>query len=352
MTRRATILTLLGLIAVIVIGLLLLRWRFIRQLLSRPKGLPVSPTYRADLFREEDRSRVVLVAGGSAQTLVYECLKRLGAEQKLTVAGKKILVKPNVVAGSPAPNTTNPEVVRAVCQWLKDRGAETVWVGDMSAVMTRGTPHSMRASGIEEAAGQAGAIPIYFEDHRWIPVNLPQARYLDQVPVSEYIINADLIVNLPVIKSHKWATYSVCMKNFVGATHGRYRPYMIDSEHWEAIVSEINAAYRPDLNIVDGTKIMYAGGPWRGDEAEMGLILGGGDRIACDAVAVGLLKTFPTHPRMKERGVWEQTQIRHAQQLGLGIDGPSSLDLEIHHLQTPTQEFESRLEDMRKLVYA
>jgi uncharacterized protein (DUF362 family) len=169
--------------------------------------------------------------------------------------------------------------------------------------------------------------------------------------VSEYIINADLIINLPVIKSHKWATYSVCMKNFVGATHGRYRPYMIDSGYWEEIVSEINAAYRPDLNIVDGTKIMYAGGPWRGDEAEMGLILAGGDRVACDAVAVALMKTFPTHPRMKDRGVWEQTQIRHAQQLGLGIEGPDSLELEIHHLQTPTLELESRLAETQKLIY-
>ncbi len=104
---------------------------------------------------------------------------------------------------------------------------------------------------------------MYFEEHRWIPVSLPGGRFLDQIPVSEFVVNADLIINLPVIKSHKWATYSGCMKNFVGATHSRYRPYMIDSEHWEEVVSEINAAYRPDLNIVDGTKVMYAGGPWR-----------------------------------------------------------------------------------------
>ncbi len=351
MTRRF-LLSLLGVIAVILISLLLFRWRVIRQMLLRPRGQPLSPTYRVDLFRQEGRSQVVLMAGGSPKKLVYECLKRLGAEEKLPVAGKTILVKPNVVTGSPAPTTTNPDVVRAVCQWLKERGATTVWVGDMSWVMSLGTPHSMRASGIEQAARQGGAIPVYFEEHRWIPVSLPGGRFLDQVPVSEFIVKADLVINLPVIKSHKWATYSVCMKNFVGATHSRYRPYMINSEHWEEVVSEINAAYRPDLNIVDGTKVMYAGGPGRGEEAEMGLILAGGDRIACDAVAVALMKTFPTDQRMKERGVWEQTQIRHAQKLGLGINGPHSLELEIHHLQAPSPELQSRLEEMRKLLYA
>ncbi len=352
MTRRSLILSLLGVIAVILISLLLFRWRVIRQMLLRPRGRPLSPTYRADLFREEGRSRVVLVAGGSPHKLVYECLHRLGAEEKLQVAGRTILVKPNAVTGSPSPTTTNPAVVEALCSWLKERGAATVWVGDMSAVMSLGTPHSMKASGIEQAARQGGAIPVYFEEHRWIPVRLPGGGFLDQVPVSELIVKADLVINVPVIKSHKWATYSVCMKNFVGATHSRYRPYMINSEHWEEVVSEINAAYRPDLNIVDGTKVMYAGGPWRGTEAEVGLILAGGDRIACDAVAVALMKTFPTHQRMEERGVWEQTQIRHAQKLGLGINGPHSLELEIHHLQAPSPELHSRLEEMRKLLYA
>ncbi|MFQ5817795.1 MAG: DUF362 domain-containing protein [Terriglobia bacterium] len=352
MTRRAAIFSLVGVIAVIVVGVLLFRWRFvIRQMLSPPGGRPLTPTYRADLFRRDARARVVLLTGGTPRQLVYTCLARLGAEEKLDVAGKTVLVKPNVVAGAPAPTTTNPEVVRALCQWLKERGAKTVWVGDMSAVMSRGTRASMKACGIEQAARDAGAIPVYFEEHAWLPVKLPGARYLEQTPVSEYILNADRIINLPVIKSHKWATYSVCMKNFVGATHGRYRPYMIDSDHWEEIVSELNAAYRPDLNLVDGTKVMHARGPWRGEETELGLLLAGGDRIACDAVAVALMKTFPTHQRIQERGVWEQTQIRHAQELGLGIASPQDLALELHHLETLSPTLQARLDEMQKLLY-
>ena len=64
------------------------------------------------------------------------------------------------------------------------------------------------------------------------------------------------------------------------------------------------------------------------------------------------LKTFPTHQRMEDWGVWEQTQIRHAQELGLGIEGPHSLELEIHHLQAPSPELQSRLEEMQKLIFA
>ncbi len=341
---------LLGVLGLILVGVLLWRWRMVRHLVSRPRGPAVAPAYRAELLRPEGRSRVLLVAGGSPEELVNECLERLGAAALLQVAGKNVLVKPNVVGGAPAP-TTNPEVVGALCRWLKQQGAATVWVGDMSAVMTAGTRRGMSVSGIEEAARQAGAIPVYFEDHSWVSVKLPGARYLDHVPVSEFIVKADRVINVPVIKSHKWATYSVCMKNFVGATHGRYRPYMIDSAHWEEIVSEINLAYRPDLNLVDGTRLMFAGGPWKGEEAETGLVLAGGDRVACDAVAVALIKTFPVTGRLAERGVWEQTQIRHAQAIGLGLADPGLLELEIHRWAgATTSELEPRLEAMQRLL--
>src|SRR3990172_5358942 len=108
------------------------------------------------------------------------------------------------------------------------------------------------------------------------------------------------------------------MKNFVGATQGRYRRYMIDGGHWEEIIAELNLAYRPALNIADGTKVMYSGGPWRGDEAPLGLLLASYDRVACDAVAVALMKTFAkTHERIADRRVWDQKQIRHAREIGV-----------------------------------
>jgi uncharacterized protein (DUF362 family) len=351
MGRRFVIRGLLGALALLIVGVVTFRWRMVRLLLSRPQGPAVTPVQPADAFQREGRSRVVLVAGGDAKARVYECLARIGAEQQLQVAGKKVLVKPNVVGAGPNPATTNPEVIRALCQWLKEHGAETVWVGDMSAVMSAGTAESMKASGIEQAAREAGALPVYFEEHAWIPVDLPGAQYVKNVPVTEFVRRADVIINVPVIKSHKWATYSVCLKNFVGATHGRYRPYMIDSDHWEEIVSEINLAYRPDFNLVDGTRVMYTGGPWKGDEAETGLVLAGGDRIACDAVAVALMKTFPADERLRNRRVWEQRQIRHAQQIGLGLKDPQSLELEVHWLEEPPADLRSRLDEMRRLLF-
>jgi len=350
MTRRAMILSGLGFLGVLLVAVVLLRWRVVKQLLFRPGGPTVLPASHA---AAPEGARVVLLTGGTPQRLVEEALARIGAAELLQAKGKTVLVKPNVVSGTPAPTTTSPEVVRAVCEWLRGQGAKTVWVGDMSAVMTLGTSRNMKECGIEAAARQAGATPVYFEEGGWVKTALPGARYIHEVPISEYVAKADLVINLPVIKSHRWATYSVCMKNFVGATHGRYRPYMVDRDHWEEIIAELNLAYRPALNLADGTRVMYSGGPWRGDEAPLGLVLVSADRVACDAVAVALMKTFPsTHERIAGRGVWEQRQLAHARAIGLGIEGPDALDLSIENLSPPPAGLEKRLTEMRQLLFS
>jgi uncharacterized protein (DUF362 family) len=107
-------------------------------------------------------------------------------------------------------------------------------------------------TGIAAAARRAGAETVSFEDHGW--VGWRRRRYLREVDVTEWFFKVDRVINLPVIKTHRYAGYSICLKNFVGATHFSQRPYLVDSNHWEEVVAELNLAFRPDLNIVDGTR--------------------------------------------------------------------------------------------------
>ena len=57
-------------------------------------------------------------------------------------------------------------------------------------------------------------------------------------------------------------------------------------------MAEFNLAYRPDLNIVDATVAMIEGGPWKGTPARNGIIIASGDRVAADAVGLGLIRSF------------------------------------------------------------
>lgn len=126
------------------------------------------------------------------------------------------------------------------------------------------------------------------------------------------------MINLPVIKTHRSASYSICLKNFIGATHLKQRPYLIDSAHWEELISEMNLAYQPNLNIADGTKSMIEGGPWEGTSADTNLIIASGDRIAADITGLEIIKGFGRWRMVTEKDVWEQRQIKRGLELGLG----------------------------------
>lgn len=252
------------------------------------------------------------------KAMVKEAVSIIGGFSALNVKGKSVLVKPNVVSGQPNPATTNPECVAAVVKILYEEGASKVYVGDMSAFATLSTKRNMRSSGIMRAAVDNGAEVVVFEDHEWIEVKLPEESIVKTAYVTEWIYRADVVINMPVIKTHRSASYSICLKNFIGCTHLKQRPYLIDTSLWEEIVADFNRAYSPDLNIVDGTVSMIEGGPWSGTPAKTGLIIASGDRVAADAVGLGIIKSFGKWEMVTEKGVWEQRQIKRAIEAGVG----------------------------------
>jgi uncharacterized protein (DUF362 family) len=181
------------------------------------------PEAREDPFREAGKSLVAVVGGRDIKAMLKEAVSLIGGLERADIRGKVVLVKPNVVAGRPNPTTTNPEVVGAVVEVLYEEGAKGVLVGDMSALRKLPTRDNMEKTGIARAAEEAGARVLCFEDYEWIKVKIPQGRYLKEVGVTEWVFRADRVVNLPVLKAHKSAGYSICLKNFVGATHFRGR---------------------------------------------------------------------------------------------------------------------------------
>ena len=287
---------------------------------SPGSGRPGNP------FARDRKSLVAAVGGKDLAEMVRTAVSLIGGFGPLALRGKSVLVKPNVVGGNGNPTTTNPAVVAAAVHVLYETGAKKVYVGDMSALIRGSTAKNMERTGILAAARNAGAEPLFFEDHDWVKVKVP-GKYMKEVSVTEWIHKVDRVVNLPVIKTHEYAGYSICLKNFVGATHFRQRPYFVNALRWEEVVTELNLAYRPDLNIADGTKVMVEGGPWEGRAEEANLILASGDRVACDVVGLALIKSYGRWKRLLSASPWEMGQVRRAVELGLGAGSPEELEL-------------------------
>jgi len=276
---------------------------------------------RGNTFTGKDGRALIGVSGrDTPKEMIREAVSLIGGFERLDPVGKTVLVKPNVVSGEPNPSTTNPEVVAALVEILYEEGAKKVYVGDMSALITLSTKRNMRKSGIEAAAKGSGAETVAFEDFDWVEVDLPENTYVKRAYVTEWLYRTDLFINVPVIKTHRSATYSITIKNFIGCTHLKQRPYFIDRGHWEEVVAEFGAAASPDLNIVDGTVSMVEGGPWSGTARKTGLVIASGDRVGADVVGIGIIKSFGLWPPLTGTDPWEVRQIKRALELGLGRD--------------------------------
>jgi uncharacterized protein (DUF362 family) len=284
--------------------------------------------------------------------MIQECVDLIGGAEKLKLRGRTVLVKPNVVSAEPPPTTTNPEVVKHTVRLLYDAGAKKVIVGDMSALVAMPTRKNLERTGIDKAARQAGAEVIDFDDVDWIEVKPPEVRLVRSIHVARPVYEAEVFVNLPVVKTHRNASYSICLKNLVGVTHSRYRPYRVNPMKWEEVVAEMNLCAHPDLNIVDATTIMVAGGPWSGTSEKTDLILASGDRIAADVVGLGLIKSFEKWDDVVKISVWEQRQIRHAQRLGLGIREKKSLKMVTKLQEGPEEKFSRLVGNIQSFIDA
>ncbi len=323
---------------------------FLRSLFAPDGELRPLKRPNPNPFTRNGKILVSMVRGEDVDAMLARSLSLIGGIEKLAPRGKTVLVKPNVVSGEPPPATTDPKVVGALVRLLKDAGAGKVIVGDMSALAALPTGRNLEKTGIGPAARKAGAEVMDFDETDWIEVKPPEVRLVRSIHIPKAVYEADLLINLPVVKTHRNAVYSICLKNIVGATHPRYRPYRVSPSMWQEVVAEMNLAIHPDLHIVDATRCMVSGGPWEGKAEKSDLLMASGDRVAADAVGLALLKHFDQWEPIREGSVWEQRQIRHAQKLRLGVRERETVDLLARRLEGSEAEFSDLVESIRAIL--
>ncbi len=324
--------------------------RMLRQILFSPEAVPGPPPAAwVNPFRAGGKSLVAIVHGDDVPRMVRRALELLGGVERLDLAGRGVLVKPNVVSGEPPPATTDPRVVTAVIELARGAGAASLAVGDMSAVLALPTRPNLARTGIARAAEAAGAAVLAFDEGEWVEVHPPAAELAQTVYVAKAAYEAPRLVSVPAIKAHRSATFSCALKNTVGCVHGKNKPWAYGSSRWEPSIAELNLAVRPHLYVVDGLRTMVAGGPWSGEAAATDLVLASGDPVALDVVALGLLKHFARSERIARQGdVWDNGQIRRAVALGLGARGPAEVELRADALGGDRQGFDRLIGGIRR----
>lgn len=323
------------------------------SLLFEPDGepVPVKPV-PVNPFTRNGRALVAMVHGRDPDAMLQAGLELIGGLESLAFRGKRVLIKPNVVNDRPPPTTTDPQVVASVVRAVRQGGAAEVIVADSSGIIRFPTSGNLTATGIRAAAERAGARVLALEEEPWVRIEPAGAKSLPRYYLSKPAYDADVFINVPVIKTHRFAEYSCCLKNLVGITHPRYRPSLAFlSGDWHERIAELNLGVHPHLNIADGTTVMIAGGPTSGTPAPANLLLLSGDRLALDAVAIALIRSFGAWPKLQGKRIWDQRQLKRGVELGLGVEGPDHMELVVRSTVDDRAQFDRLADAVRRDLF-
>ena len=269
---------------------------------------------------------VALVRGEGVAQMVRRAVELAGGFTGLS-PGATVLVKPNVNSDDPYPGTTNPEVVRAVLELVKEYEPGRIIVADRSNP-TWDTLPAMKKVGIYQAAIEAGAEVIPLEGYQWVGVDPPGAEnWPGGFEFSALPQEVDYMITLPVTKTHFIARYTMALKNTVGLIHPRSRNLLHSraGRQFGAMLAEINLARPADFVVMDGTRAFITGGPSHGQLREPNIILATSDLVAADVVGLALLKYLGA-PELLARNSWEEHQVARAVELGLGVSDASQIE--------------------------
>lgn len=242
--------------------------------------------------------------------------------------GKNVIIKPNFNTADPAPGSTHNDTLRQLILELKARGAARIAVGERSGPPP--TRSVMEAKGIPQISQELGFDIINFEElpeDGWVRFSPPGSHWREGFSVAKPIAQADYLVSTCCLKTHRWGTITMSLKLAVGTTPKTLMRELHGSQDIRKMIAELNLGFKPEVIVMDGVEAFVDGGPSNGKKVDANVFIGGTNRVAVDAVGVAILKELGSNDAIMSKKIFEQEQIQHAVELGLGPGNPAQIDL-------------------------
>jgi len=211
--------------------------------------------------------------------------------------GHRILLKPNLVEPTrDCPHmTTHPAMILAAAEVFRIWGADVI-VGEGPGHL-RDTEVALFESGVYDAleTDKLHFADLNYEDVRWVE-NRGRVSKLPGFYFPRSVVEADMIVSMPKMKTHHWVGVTAAMKNLYGVIPGSVYGWPKNVLHHNGIpetVFDINASLPKTIAIVDAIDCMEGDGPIMGSLKHMGLILVGSNPTAVDATVCRLMGLAP-----------------------------------------------------------
>ena len=210
---------------------------------------------------------------------------------------KCVLLKPNV-GRNVAPetgDTTNPQVVAAAIDAFRESGAD-VAVGE-SPITGVTTLEAFETSGIAAVAKERNCLLIDMDVRQYVTVKIPDGAAIKSIKVCREIAEYDIVVSIPVMKTHMHTGVTLAVKNMKGCLWRRTKVelHMLpqlpghEDKPLDIAIADMSSVLHPHLSIIDGTIGMEGLGPSAGEPKALGVVLVGVDAFATDSLACSIM---------------------------------------------------------------
>jgi uncharacterized protein (DUF362 family) len=236
---------------------------------------------------------MVVTRGGEPEKLVRWAIAALGGMEKFVPKGSWVIVKPNICSAYlnyEYAATTNPWVVATLVKLCLEAGAKRVQVLDLP--FNGSMEEAYASSGIAEAVKASGGEITVLDGGRYTEVEIPNAASLKNTQVYQDVLDADVLINVPIAKHHSMSRLTLGMKNLMGLIQDRGA---IHSD-FKNRLPDLAGLFRPQLTVVDAVRILMDHGPAGGsldDVKKMDTIIATTDLVAADAYATTLFDIKP-----------------------------------------------------------
>lgn len=229
-------------------------------------------------------------------TYSYDQLKPIFFEMIEKLVGGKIkpggsvLIKPNMLSAAHPEDAvlTHAQVIRAAVEYVLYKGARAQ-VSDSPAIGS--FERILKQNGTTDALQGLDVTCVPFKDTKEVDIGKPYGR----IEIARDAMEADVIINLPKLKTHSQMLLTLAVKNMFGCIIGFKKSQWhmragVDTVAFARLLISIHQAVKPTVSILDGILALEGEGPGkRGRPRKVGVLMGSDNSFALDSTVCKMI---------------------------------------------------------------
>ncbi|MGA2956184.1 MAG: DUF362 domain-containing protein [Thermodesulfobacteriota bacterium] len=265
----------------------------------------------------------IVRAGEDVELAVRKAVLLAGGLEGIVSSKSRVLIKPNIASRdrSGTGKVTDARVTQAITKMVLERNPRSVIIGEGSAVgfdfpELQDTMMAMEESGTKEVAEKMGValVDLNTDDHE--EIEIPQPLVMKSVKIAQTVLDSNVIISVPVMKTHIRSAVTVSLKNMKGTMPGNEKK-KTHRLGLELAIADLISVVKPHFAVVDGLVGMEGLWEYPDDCVPLGLVGAGRDPVALDAVFAQIMGVLPQ----------EIMHLQHCQIKGLGIADPEKIEV-------------------------